>query len=69
MGTAQAMVTAAVVIAAAIAIVRFELLCVRDLADAPEAELRYLTRAGWLTAIVFAIPMGGVAYLCIGRTR
>ena len=69
MGTAQILVVTAIIVAAIVSIARFELLCLRDLADTPDAELRYLTRTGWLAAIVLAIPIGGIAYLFNGRTR
>ncbi len=69
MGTARILVIAAIAAAAIVTIVRFEVLCLRDLADTPDADLRYLTRTGWLTAIVLAIPIGGIAYLYNGRTH
>jgi hypothetical protein len=55
--------------AAVIVIARFELLCLRELAGTSEVELRFLTRAGWTALIIVAIPLGGIAYLYLGRTR
>jgi hypothetical protein len=66
---AQGILVVAVVITAAAVIARFEGLCLRDLADTPDAELQYLTRAGWTAAIILAIPLGGIAYLYLGRIR
>lgn len=57
----------ALVVVAIIAIIRFELLCLRDLAQRSDHELRHLTRAGWLAVIVFAVPVGGICYLYYGR--
>ena len=55
-------------IAIAVAVViRFELLCLRDLAERSEAEVRYLTRTGWTIVIAFVIPIGGICYLYYGR--
>jgi hypothetical protein len=66
----QGAVIGAAVTAVVIALVaRFELLCVRDLAETADVDLRYLNRAGWLTVIVLVIPIGGLAYLYVGRTR
>jgi hypothetical protein len=50
-------------------IARFETFCLRDLANTPDARLQVLTRTGWFVAIVVAIPIGGIAYLCSGRRR
>ena len=58
-----------VVAIAALLIGRFELLCLRDLHEASDADLHYLTRSGWFAAIVLAIPIGGIAYLAYGRAR
>ena len=69
MGIARLTVIAAVVVAAIVAIARFELLCLHDLNETADTELRYLTRSGWLAAIVLVIPIGGIAYLYIGRNR
>ena len=69
MGTAQVSILVAVLAGAAIAITRFELLCLRDLADTPDIELRYLSRSAWTAAILLAMPLGGLAYLYVGRDR
>jgi hypothetical protein len=50
-----------------VAIVRFELLCFRDLAGRRDHELNYLTRAGWTVLIAVLIPIGGICYLYLGR--
>lgn len=54
---------------AAVVIGRFELLCLRDLSEASDADLQYLTRSAWFAAILLAIPIGGIAYLACGRAR
>ncbi len=59
----------ALVVATTVAIARFELMCLRDLADTPDFELLYFTRAGWTALIIFVIPLGGITYLNIGRIR
>ena len=50
-----------------VAIVRFELLCLRDLAGRRDRELNYLTRVGWTVLIALLIPIGGICYLYLGR--
>jgi len=67
--TAQLAVIAALVLAALIMVVRFEMFCLRDLAQTSDAGLQYLTRQGWIVLIVVAIPLGGIAYLYGGKTR
>jgi hypothetical protein len=52
-----------------VALVRFELLCLRDLAQRTDQELNYLTRAGWAALIAVVIPIGGICYLYYGRPR
>ena len=52
---------------AVLVIVRFELLCLRDLAQRNDQQLRYLTMTGWLVVIVLVIPVGGICYLGHGR--
>lgn len=51
----------------ALLIVRFEVLCLRDVAHRSDWELRYLTRTGWFIVIAFVIPLGGICYLWYGR--
>ena len=58
-----------VLAACLVAIVRFELLCFRDLAGRSDYELNYLTRAGWAVLIAVLIPIGGICYLYLGRPR
>ncbi len=67
--TAQLVVVVAAVVAALILVVRFELFCLRDLAHTADAELRYLTRAGWIALIALVIPLGGAMYLYAGKFR
>jgi hypothetical protein len=67
--TSSEVVTVVVVLAAVITVVRFETVCVRDLAGTRDADLQYLTRAGWLVCILFAIPVGGILYLYRGKLR
>jgi hypothetical protein len=50
-----------------VAIVRFELLCLRDLAGRRDHELNHLNRAGWTVLIAVFIPIGGICYLYLGR--
>ena len=52
---------------AVVVVVRFELRCLRDLAQRSEEELRYLTRTGWTVVIALVIPIGGICYLYYGR--
>jgi hypothetical protein len=60
----------AVLIAAAVTlVVRYERLCLQELAATPDNHLLHLSRQGWLVAIVFFIPLGGMAFLCVGRIR
>jgi hypothetical protein len=51
------------------AIVRFERFCLKDLAQAGDEELLYLSRLGWIVVIAFSIPIGGILYLYYGRPR
>ena len=50
-----------------VAIVRFELLCFRDLAGRRDYELNHLSRTGWAVLIAVFIPIGGICYLYLGR--
>jgi len=65
----EILVIVALVAVAVIVIARFELMCLRELAGTSDVELRYLTRAGWTALIIIAIPLGGITYLYLGRTR
>lgn len=67
MSTAQYTLIALLVVVCMVPIVRFEMLCLKDLAQRSDQELSYLTRAGWTTAIAIAIPLGGIFYLSFGR--
>jgi hypothetical protein len=48
-------------------VMRFEAVCLSDLASRPDYQLRTLNRQGWLVCILFLIPVGGVLYLLYGR--
>jgi hypothetical protein len=50
-----------------LAAVGFVAFCLADLARA--AEVRYLPRWGWVLACVLSIPLGGIMYLSVGRSR
>lgn len=52
-----------------VAVVRFEMSCLADLARTPDHRLRLLTRQGWLVCILFLIPLGGFLYLLYGHDR
>ena len=52
-----------------LAVVRFELFCLSDLARTPDHRLRALTRQGWVVCILFVIPVGGLFYLRYGRDQ
>jgi hypothetical protein len=38
-----------------------------DLAQTPDDQLRYMTRAGWAAAIVFVFPIGAIFYMRFGK--
>jgi hypothetical protein len=67
--TAQAAVIAALIIAAVVVIARFEVFCLRELARASDADVRYLTRGAWVAAIILIVPLGGIASLYCGRPQ
>jgi hypothetical protein len=48
-------------------IARFDAVLLKDLAATPDHELNYLTRAGWVVAIVATFPIGPLLYLRIGK--
>jgi hypothetical protein len=60
-----ATVLAAIVVALAVA--RVEALILQDLARTRDEDLRYLTRKGWVVAIVAMIPLGAIMYLTYGK--
>lgn len=64
---AQYLVILLVLAVCLVTIVRFELLCLRDLAGRQDHELNYLTRAGWTVLIAVLIPVGGICYRYLGR--
>lgn len=66
-GTLQLAAAAALVVLGVIVVVRFERLCLDDLAGTPDVELQLFSRTGWLVLIVFFIPVGGVLYLHRGK--
>jgi hypothetical protein len=47
--------------------VGFELFCLIDAARAE--ELRYLPRWAWVVICLISVPLGGIAYLILGRRR
>lgn len=47
--------------------VGFEVFCLVDLARAD--EVRYVPRWAWAIICVVSIPLGGIVYLSIGRSR
>ena len=67
--TAQLAMITALAFAAFILVARFEVFCLRDLAQTSDADLQYLTRQGWMALIVVAIPLGGIMYLYGGKTH
>lgn len=67
--TYEYVVVALLVILPLVAVIRFEVFCLSDLADTSDADLMYLTRSGWLVLIALAIPIGGIAYLYYGKPR
>ena len=58
---------AVVVAVAIVAVVRFEMLCFKDLAGRRHAELSYLSRTGWTVLIAIMIPIGGICYLFLAE--
>jgi hypothetical protein len=44
-----------------------EVYCLVDMARV--AEVRYLPKWGWLVLSLVSIPLGGIAYLIVGRVR
>jgi len=47
--------------------VGFEVFCLVDVVRAD--EVRYLPRWAWAVICLISIPLGGSAYLIVGRTR
>ena len=67
MGIVQGFAAVALVAVVVVAVLRFEVFCLGDLAGTPDVQLRYLTRTGWLVLIVLCIPLGGILYLYQGK--
>ncbi len=63
----QGLVLALLAVTAAVLVLRFEQLCLRQLAQTPDDQLRLFTRPGWTVLIVFFIPIGGMLYLTASR--
>jgi hypothetical protein len=57
----------AALIPIAVVAVGFEVFCLVDVARAE--EVRYLPRWAWAVVCLISIPLGGIAYLIVGRTR
>jgi hypothetical protein len=66
---ARVALIAVLVAAAIIAIGKFEVFCLRELAQTADTDLRYLTRPAWTAVIILIIPLGGITYLYHGRAR
>lgn len=66
-GTVQVAAAVALVVVVLVAVARFEVFCLDDLAGTPDVQLRYLNRAGWVALIVLCIPLGGILYLYRGK--
>jgi Phospholipase_D-nuclease N-terminal len=47
--------------------VGFEVFCLVDVVRAE--EVRYLPRWAWAVICLISIPLGGIAYLIVGRSR
>ncbi len=47
--------------------VGFEVFCLVDVVRAD--EVRYLPRWAWAVICLISIPLGGIAYLIVGRSR
>jgi Phospholipase_D-nuclease N-terminal len=58
---------AAVLAAIVLAAIAFEAFCLVDLFRA--REVRHLPKWAWACICLISIPVGGIAYLSIGRTR
>jgi hypothetical protein len=67
-GTEVTLAAAALVVAV-IAIGRFLVFCLSDLAATSDFELRHLTRAGWTAVIALVVPIGGIVYLYWGKAH
>lgn len=56
----------AVVVVVAL-MIRFDSLLLKDLAQTPDDQLQFLTRKGWVVAIVAAFPLGPLIYVTYGK--
>ncbi|BCJ34612.1 hypothetical protein Athai_21150 [Actinocatenispora thailandica] len=43
--------------------------CVTDLARADDRDILLLPRMAWVVICVLSVPIGGIAYLLLGRRR
>lgn len=57
----------AALIPVAVVAVCFEVFCLVDLVRAE--EVRFVPRWAWAIICIIAIPLGGVAYLLLGKVR
>jgi hypothetical protein len=57
----------AVLLLLAVAVIRFELFCLRDIAQTPYT--RVFPREAWIVITIVSIPLGGLLYLYAGRPR
>lgn len=66
---APELVTAAVAVAVVVLVIRFQIICLEDIAQAEEWEVRYFSKQVWTFIIFFWIPLGGILYMMVGRER
>jgi hypothetical protein len=59
--------TVLTLVVVALVVARIEALILQDLAQTRDEDLRYLTRKGWVVAIVAMIPLGAIMYLTYGK--
>lgn len=69
MTTAQYAVVALIIAVAVVMVLRFLVFCISDINATPEAQLQYLSRAGWIAVCVLSIPVGALVYLACGKRR
>jgi hypothetical protein len=66
---AQLAILVALLAAAAVVVIRFERVCLQDLAQTPDRDLQLLTRQAWTALILVLIPVGGLLYLATAKRR